>query len=252
MCVVSILALAVAAVAGCGGGGGLSGDVVAEVGGSAITRASVNHWMSTIMGGDFYEISRRVAPVGLAADPENYPACKAALEKLASSYAQAKPSEAERKQKCEQLHQALKAQALSYLITANVARGQAAELGLAATPAEVEQFFHTIQAREFPKEAELRQYLAERHWSVADELFLLKRDLLSSKLKTKLLGRYKGTSGLAALAKYAKEANRRWTAKTTCRSGYVVSGCSEYTSAQANATAAAPSAAVLIEALTGT
>jgi hypothetical protein len=248
--VVAALSLS-AAIAGCGGGGGLPGDVVAQVGNEPITQSAVNHWMSTLVGGDFYEISRRAAPIGLASDPENYPACRAALEKLMSGSAQVKPSEAQLRHKCEQLHLAIRAQAVSYLITVHVTKEQAAELGLGATPAEVERLFRTVQAREFPKETELRQYLAERHWSVADELFLLKRDLLSEKLKSKLLQKYAGASGQLALARYAKDKNGLWTGKTICRAGYVVQGCSEYGPAQAAAARADPSPAILIEELTG-
>src|SRR5690242_17751751 len=61
----------------CGGGGGgasgASGDVVARVGGAAITRAAVSHWMATLAGGDYYELSgRRPVPTGLVSDPPDY------------------------------------------------------------------------------------------------------------------------------------------------------------------------------------
>lgn len=245
----ALVSFTAAGLVSCGGGSGMSSDAVAQVGSAAITKASLSHWMSTIIGGDFYEITHQVAPTGLVSDPPDYATCQAGLAKLASSLAQ-KPTVAQLKGKCEQLHQALKQQALSYLITAQVAIGQDAEQGLAVSAREAERYFKHLQATQFPKESELQTYLADRHWSLSDELFLVKRDLLSSKLRSKLEQKFGGAGSQEALINYVHDANKRWTEKTTCSPGYVTEGCSEYTSAQAAVAKANPSPAVLIEELT--
>jgi hypothetical protein len=80
----------------------------------------------------------------------------------------------------------------------------------------------------------------------------LKRDLLSSRLLPKLRLKFGRAGGEAALIKYVHEAHLRWAAETTCKPAYVVQGCKEYRSTQAIGTSGAtPSAAVLIEEITG-
>ena len=62
----------------CGGGSGSSGDVVARVGETAITRAAVSHWMGTLAGGDYYVMSsQHTVPAGLVSDPPDYAGCVA-------------------------------------------------------------------------------------------------------------------------------------------------------------------------------
>jgi hypothetical protein len=247
--VVFVLAsLAIACLSGCGGAGDSPRDVVAHVGGTAITKASLNHWMATIIGGDFYEISHLAAPRGLVSEPPNYAVCVVGLKAFLPNVRHG-TAETQLKSKCEQLHEALKQQALAYLITAQVAVGQDTEQGLKVSAGEVEQEFKRVQETQFPNEGELQRYIAERHWSLADELFLIKRDLLSRKLRLKLTQRFSIPDHEAALIKYVGDINKLWTAKTTCDPGYVVQGCKEYTSAQINAASTEPSPAILIEEL---
>ena len=66
----------------CGGGSsGPSGEVVAKIGGTTVTRPELSHWMSTLAGGDFYEIGRgHAVPARLASEPPDYAACVASLQ----------------------------------------------------------------------------------------------------------------------------------------------------------------------------
>lgn len=239
-------ALAVSVTA-CGGSGGASADAVAHVGDTAITEASLSHWMSSIMGGDFYELTGKVAPTGLVSEPPNFAACVTALEgyEAAPAPGSAKDASTTLRHKCEQLHLAIKQQALAYLITAYVAVGEGAEQGLTANGSEIEHLFKQIQEAQFPTEAQLSQYLANRHWTLKDELFLVKRDLLSQKLTTKLKHKFTGPSGERALINYVREVRGRWTAKTTCRPAYVVEGCKEHNPSSS----AGPSPSALIQEL---
>jgi hypothetical protein len=201
--------------------------------------------MSTIMGGDFYEITGKTVPSGMVSEPPDYAECVAGMETLSTSSAggSTRPTAAELRRKCEQLYQAVKQQTLAYLITAQVGIGQGAEQGLKVSNSEVEQAFRSVQAAQFPKPVELQRYLAARHWTLSDELFLVKRDVLSSKLRSKLLQKYRGSDGKKALIQYAHNAVKLWTARTNCRPGYVVEGCKQYRATQV---AAIPPPAVLI------
>ncbi len=243
--------LAAVSVASCGGSHGASGDTVAQIAGTAITRATLNHWMSTIIGGDFYELTGKVAPTGLVSEPPHYTACVTVLEgyEAAPRPGNAAGAPAALRHKCEQLYRAIKQQTVAYLITADVAVGEGAEQGLTVNSSEIEQAFKRIQAVQFPTETALSQYLADRHWTLKDELYLVKRDLLSQKLTTKLKRKFNSAGGEQALAGYIRETRRRWTAKTTCRPGYVVPGCRQYDSQKATASSSDPSPSALIEEL---
>lgn len=234
------VSLAVAGLAACGGG--TSGDVVAQVGGSSITKGELNHWMSTLAGGDFYEISKQhTVPSGLVSEPPNYGACVARLEAVAAGVVRVQPklTAAQLFSKCRQLYQALKLQALGFLVEAQWIIGLAGEEGLKATDGEVMQLFKEIKAEQFPKERELQRYLASNRRSLADEMFVVKLDVLRRKIQQKL-----STGGGQMLARLT-EVGQRWTAKTSCRSGYVVRHCKQYTGQQP--APSLPSPAVLLE-----
>ncbi|HEY2142006.1 MAG TPA: hypothetical protein VGG98_08100 [Solirubrobacteraceae bacterium] len=222
--------------------GGASGDVVAHIGPRSITKDDVNHWMSTLAGGDFYEISgRHTVPAGLVSEPPNYGACVSNLEAAAANASTrlAKTAAAQLLSKCRQLYQALKLQAVGYLVEAWWLIGLDGEEGVKATDGEVRQLFNKTEAEQFPKEGELQQYLARNRRSLADEMFVVKLDLLQQKTQKKIT-----TGGKQMLAKFT-EAGQRWTAKTSCRAGYVVQHCKQYTGTPASSTT--PSAAVLLE-----
>ncbi len=235
------VSLAVAGLAACGGG--TAGDVVAQVGGSQVTKSELSHWMSTLAGGDFYEISKKhTVPAGLVAEPPNYGVCVARLEATAAGVAtvQPKPTAALLLSKCRQLYQALKLQAVSFLVEAQWIIGLAGEEGLGATSGEVMQLFKEIKVEQFPREGELQKYLASNRRSLADEMFVVKLDVLRRKIQQKL-----NAGGSQMLARFT-EAGQRLTAKTSCSAGYVVQHCKQYTGQQP-AAPSLPSPAVLLE-----
>ncbi len=231
--------LAVAGLTACGGGG--SGDVVAQVGETSISRGELSHWMSTLAGGDFYDLSEEhTVPAGLVSEPPNYAACVARLEAAAASTAggQSKPSAAQLLSKCRQLHQALKLQAIGFLVESQWLIGLDGEEGVKATDGDVMQLFKHIKAEQYPREGELQQYLARNRRSLSDELFILKLDVLREKTQQKI-----EAGGKQMIANFT-EAGQRLTVRTSCRAGYVVPHCKQYTAPPAPSLA---SPAVLLE-----
>jgi len=225
--------LAIIGLTACGGGGGIPGDSVAQVGGTAITRAELDHWMSTLTGGDFYEVAREhTVPAGLVSEPPNYAACVASLEAAAASgrTVQPKPTHAAPQQtaaqllsKCRQLYVALRLQAMAYLVNAQWTIGVYADEGVRASDAEVMRTLEQVKADEFPKPGQFERYLASTRRSLADELFVLKLNVLSQKLQQKAR-----TEGTKQVIRKLSEAGLRWTAKTSCRPGYVVPHCRQF------------------------
>lgn len=237
---VAILLIAMGLGLSACGGGSSSDDVVAQVGSTAITKAEVSHWMSTLAGGDFYEISHKhMVPAGLVSEPPNYAACAARLEAAASSLSgRSKPTAAQISSKCRQLYQALRLQTLEFLISSHWLMGLYLEEGLTATDAETTKLLNQIKADQFPEE-DLQKYLARRRRSLSDERFIVKLDVLRQKAQRKL-----EAGGKQALAKFT-EAGQRWTAKTNCYAGYVVQHCRQYKGSPTIPATASP--AVLLE-----
>ena len=265
------MALLTAILAGCGGGSSSSGNagtssssstnsskggastsiaktgtagVVAQVGETPITRATVSHWMQTLAGGDYLELSHNhTIPSGLVSDPPNYGACVSHLEAAVSKggIEVANRAAAQVLPKCRELNQALRIQAVSYLVNAQWTIQLYRENGITASDAEVMQLFKTTKAREFPTEAKLKQYLARRHRTLADEMFVLKLDLLSQKIEQILKAR--GNAEIVALTGPAKKI----TAQTVCQPGYVVRHCNQFN--ESAPPPSTPSPAILMEQL---
>jgi hypothetical protein len=217
----------------------VSGEVVARVGSTPITKAELNHWMQALAGGDFYEVSaKHTVPPNLVSEPPNYAACVASLESVASKLplrpphltplaiarnAAPRPTAAKLLSKCRELHQALRLQALNYLVETQWITALDAEQGITATDDEVMHLFKRARVTQFPTEADLQRYLASRRWVLADELYLVKLDVLAKKAEQRL-----ASGGKQTFAKFT-EAGQRTTARTNCRRGYVVQHCRQYT-----------------------
>jgi hypothetical protein len=239
-----------AGLAACGGGGSSSGSsssgsggVVAQVDASPITRSAVNHWMSTLAGGDYYGLSgRQTIPAGLVSEPPSYAACVTRLE-VAAARAPHKLyqlSGVQLLRKCRQLYQALRSQATAFLVKVPWLIGLAGELGVNANDAEVLQFYKRSFVTQYPNQAALSSYLTSTRASVADELLLVKLDLLAQKTLQKV--KEAGKQGAAKL----KQAEASWTAKADCHPGYVVEHCKQF-HGEPPPTADSPPASVLME-----
>jgi len=250
------LTVSTAVLAACGGGGGnangassstssQAGEVVARVGATPITRAQVNHWMSTVAGGDYYEVSfGHTVPEGLVSDPPRYGACVARLE-ATSAAAPSKanqPSSVELLTKCRELHQVLRLQAIALLVEIEWILGLAAEEGISASDEEVLAAYNKSTGERFANRTAVSRNQVARRISVSDELLLFRKNVLASKLLAKLKshGEVVNLSRLEA----------RWTPKIDCRPGYVVEHCRQFRGAP-HPSPSRPSAAVLMEQVDG-
>jgi hypothetical protein len=234
-----------AGTAGCGGSD--PSGVVGAVGERTITRSEVNHWMGEIVGGEFYELSHgRWMPLGLVSDPPNYQGCVRRVESiLVTPSGRVRPSGVDLLTKCRELHQAVKSQAMGLLVALHWTVGVLGEVGLHVSEAQTQRALTLLKAQQFPKQGAWKQYLASRRRTVADELALLKLDLLGHKAERVLHSK----QGITRVT----EAEQRWTAKTTCTPGYVVKSCKQYVAQQSTSTSP-PSAALLeqLASITGT
>jgi hypothetical protein len=239
------LSLSTIGLGACGGGGARS-DMVAQVGSTPITSATLDHWTATFIRGDYYSVTRKQAPAGLASDPPNYPACVSGAMKIAAQGEQPakKLTPAQLNTKCHQLYATVKREALSYLISVIWSAGQAAERGFKITEADITDRISQLQDEGYPKPGQFADYLTSKGWSRADLRYIVKRNLLTGEVMKALNARAgKGPDSQPTLVKLLQNNARVWTAKTSCRAGLVVEQCKEYK----GVTPSGPSAAVLFE-----
>ncbi len=253
---VAVAALLVATMGACGGGssgtssasatdssGSGSGEVLARVGSTPITKAQLTHWMGTLAGGDYYELSaKHTVPANLVSDPPNYGACVASLEAAAAAapVKLAQPTGVQLLTKCRQLYQAIRAQAMALLVEIQWVLGLGSDEGITVSDAEALAFYNKSMAERFPKRAELSRYQADRRTSASDELLLIKKNLVSEKLLAKV--KSQGSAGTAGFIR----AQASETAKTDCHPGYVVEYCMQF-HGEASGSVASPPASVLVE-----
>jgi hypothetical protein len=219
---------AIVTLTGCGAG---SLDV-AHVGKSgAISRTMLNHWMQAMAGGDFRAIIGTRGPRGLVSEPANYTKCASAVKLVAPRTfgGQLRLTGTQIQQKCHELHAAIKAQALSFLISVQWTIAEGAEHGIRISDTQISRDFAQFRKSPYPTKADLSRYLAERHWQLADILYQLKRNIIEGQLLPKFARIVKlAGGGESSYARLALQRVRTMTAKTTCSPGYVVNYCKEY------------------------
>jgi hypothetical protein len=223
-----ILALT-AALAGCGSGA----DSLTHIEGSSstTTKATLNHWMRSWAGQDFRESVGTKGPEGLVSEPANYTECAEAARKVVprSFTGKLKLSGSQIMKKCHELHRAVKAQALSYLISTQWTVAEGAEQGLHVSGKLLSQEFARYRQSRYPTETQLTQYLTERHMALADVLYQLKSSILVTRILPKFQAKVaRAGGGEKAYVRLALERFKRLIARTKCESGYVVSDCSEF------------------------
>jgi hypothetical protein len=205
---------------GCGG----DSEVVVRVGNTPITRTMVGHWMEVLVAGDYRNDLVKPPPVGLATDPPNYNACVHAAKQISP---RANPVRS--RSLCQQLYQAVKLQAVNFLINAIWFEEDAREHGETVTPKEIERKYRIYQEHEYPQPSAMQRYLTELHRTQADEYYLIKRNVLTGKVFERIQHRHTTAHATSATAKATEEWLAKWTARTNCQPGYITSQCKQYT-----------------------
>jgi hypothetical protein len=234
--------IAVTVLAACGGGGGSPSETVAQVGGYAITKTMLNQWMTEKVGEGYYEIATHRVPLGLVSEPADYPACVASLKAITpirgERQPQPQPTVAQLMSKCKELYQAIKVEALTFLVSSYSSINFDAAHGVKVSDAEVQQELKRIKAELYPSESQFQQLLVSRRRTLSQELFIVRLDLLQQKIEKKLQS--DSPRLYAVLLREAKNA----TASASCHPGYVVEYCRGYDSPKTYSTS---TPAVLLE-----
>lgn len=121
-------------------------------------------------------------------------------------------------------------QALAFLITSRWVLDEAARRGVSVSAAEAHGRLAQSEAKQFPKPGDLQRFLASSGGeTTADLLERSRLELLEAKIAQHVTAGKSGAQATAALDRFRGAFESRWRAKTTCRPGYVMEDCREYT-----------------------
>lgn len=216
-----------------GCGGDASGSVAVRVGTNSITSASVGHWMSVIAAGASTTPGQ---PTPKPPDPPGYAKCIAYLRAYApwaeSVKGRPRVTTKRLKAQCEYEYQKLKLKALYAVIPYAWITGEAAELKVTVTSAELQRRLALLKSQ-FPNEAAFKQYVTNRGATIGDLLVDMRQSALAETIKHKLESESTTRSLTSAqrqerLNKFSSEYVAKWTARTDCQPGYIVPLCKQY------------------------
>lgn len=214
--------------------GFVSSDVVAQVGTHAITKQTLEHWV-TVQAALAYEYRPgQPAPRGLVPDPPRFAACISRLAGPAGSQLR----RTQLKAQCRQQLEGLQRQALESLIMNRWISEEATRWGVSVSPQKVmftvEQKYSAPAARRFFSAAGVR--ITDERSIVRSQFLLLgvQHRTMSSSLLAKIQpgapteSRQTAEQVDAHIQKLSEAIARRWRPATHCRGGYVVPSCSEH------------------------
>ncbi len=173
------LAAIAAVAAGCGG---VPGNAVASVDGEAIEKDQFEHWMNVAS-------KSSGQPNAMVPDAPEFTKCVANKKKTAPKPAEGQPKTTDQqyKDQCKQEYDALRDQVLQLLTSFHWIEGEAEEQGVKVTDAEVKKSFDQQKKQSFPKAADYEKFLKDYGQTEADIMQRVKLDLLSNKIRDKVI-----------------------------------------------------------------
>ena len=169
-----------ATVAACGG---VPGNAVATVDGESIAKSDFSHWMTVAA-------KTSGQPNAAVPDPQNdYKQCVATKRKTTPKPAKGQPkvTDAQLKTQCKQEYSQLRDQVLQLLISFKWIQGEADKMNIKVSDADVKKSFDQQKKQSFPKEADYQKFLKTSGQSEADIMERVKLDLLSNKIRDKVI-----------------------------------------------------------------
>jgi foldase protein PrsA len=173
------LAAIAAVAAGCGG---VPGNAVAEVDGESIERETFDHWLAVAA-------KSSGQPGATVPDAPEYTQCVANKRKTTPKPGKGQPkvTDDQLKEQCKQEYEALRDQVLQLLVSFEWIEGEAEEMGVEVSDAEVKKSFDQQKKQSFPKDADYQKFLKDSGQSEDDIIQRVKLDLLSNKIRDEVI-----------------------------------------------------------------
>jgi foldase protein PrsA len=168
-----------AVVAACGG---VPGNSVATVDGKSIDKSQFDHWM-------LVAAKSSGQPGTVVPDPPDYAKCVAAKRKTTPKPGKGQPkvTDAQLKAQCKTQYNTLRNQVLQLLISFKWIQGEADAQGIKVTNQDVQKSFQQQKKQSFPKESDWQKFLKDSGQTQADILERVRVDLLSNKIRDKII-----------------------------------------------------------------
>src|SRR3954447_8338783 len=169
-----------ATVAACGG---VPGNAVATVDGDSVSKTDFSHWLT---------VAAKSSGQANAAVPDpqsDYKNCVAQKRKTTPAPAKGQPkvTDAQLKTQCKTEYTQLRDQVLQLLISFKWIQGEADSMGVKVTDADVKKSFDEQKKQSFPKDADYQKFLKNSGQSQDDILQRVRLDLLSNKIRDKVV-----------------------------------------------------------------
>jgi hypothetical protein len=115
---------------------------------------------------------------------------------------------------------------MGFLISADWVVGEARDLNVHVSPAEVRRTFNRTRKAQFPKQGEFQAFLGKSKETVPDILLRVELDLLSQRLQRRVVAGEHGThKKQVALKRFVSDFRNKWTAQTYCAAQYASQDC---------------------------
>ena len=202
------IAISLVAVTGVGATfaacGGVPGNSVATVDGETVTKEDFSHWLN---------VAAKSSGQANAAVPDpdaDYAKCIAAKRKTTPAPAKGQPkvTDSALKTQCKQEYDQLRNQVLQLLISFKWIQGEAESQSVKVTDAEVKKSFAEQKKQSFPKEADYQKFIKQSGQTQEDILQRVKLDLLSNKIRDKVVKGKENVSDKAIADFYNKNKAR--------------------------------------------
>jgi hypothetical protein len=128
--------------------------------------------------------------------------------------------------KSQSNEQAVMMQVMGFLISADWVIGEARDLKVHVSPAEVRRNFNQTRKQQFPRQREFQAFLKQSKQTVPDLLLRVELNLLSARIQRHVLtGHHGARRQQHALSRFVAHFRTKWTARTYCTPQYDVYDC---------------------------
>jgi foldase protein PrsA len=173
--------------------GGVPGNAVATVDGQSVSKTDFSHWLT---------VAAKTSGQANAAVPDpssDYKNCVAQKRKTTPAPAKGQPkvTDAQLKTQCKTEYTQLRDQVLQLLISFKWIEGEANAMKIKVSDADVNKSFQKQKKQSFPKDADYQKFLKDHGQTQQDILQRVRLDLLSNKIRDKVI---KGKDTVSAAA----------------------------------------------------
>jgi foldase protein PrsA len=179
-----LVAIAVLALVATGCGKDVPSGAVAKIDDTVIKKDDFDHWLGAAAKGQ--------QPPGaggevVVPEPPDFTDCIAAKKKQPAPPGAPKPTDPQLKTQCEQEYDSLKQQVMQFLISAEWIQQEADARDIEVTDEEVQKQFEDQKKQSFPNDKDYQEFLKTSGQTEDDLLFRVKLDVLSNKVREKVV-----------------------------------------------------------------